>query len=356
MLTTDTDHPGIPIFREYHVLDCQGKKEQKIKDRNQKEDKRQDKGKSDTEERNDIKQGYIRGKLRKKLDSSTEIVILFYNLGGSRSAMHWLLLQDAHILMIQEHRYGEGNLSSAQTFAKAYGWDGIWTAADSYKQGRSGGVAILARAPLMVYKACQDPHARYIQGVIQWTRTHRLVLGTVYGYDSNHPQREEGNSQLYASVTKHIHELGRVPWLIAGDFNMEPREAIQHLPAGNIIHTGNATHNQGHELDYGLRSHNLDQTHIQMSTTFPEEGHYPICFKIPKLNVLQLGQRLRKPKQVPPKEDETVGDMAWNLWNQRAETCLLRMYDCPGQEFTGRGAATMVANTLSALRTATERP
>eukprot|EP00972_Heterocapsa_arctica_P097514 14386367-Heterocapsa_arctica.AAC.1 len=46
----------------------------------------------------------------------------------------------------------------------------------------------------------------------------------IYGLDNGHtnPPPEEGNKLLGARISEHLAKIGRVPWIIGGDWNLEP--------------------------------------------------------------------------------------------------------------------------------------
>eukprot|EP00972_Heterocapsa_arctica_P020669 3048513-Heterocapsa_arctica.AAC.1 len=46
----------------------------------------------------------------------------------------------------------------------------------------------------------------------------------IYGLDTGqtNPTPEEGNQVLRSRITEHLANIGRVPWVIGGDWNLEP--------------------------------------------------------------------------------------------------------------------------------------
>eukprot|EP00972_Heterocapsa_arctica_P098403 14521821-Heterocapsa_arctica.AAC.1 len=46
----------------------------------------------------------------------------------------------------------------------------------------------------------------------------------IYGLDSGqtNPLPEEGNKVLRARISEHLAKIGGVPWIIGGDWNLEP--------------------------------------------------------------------------------------------------------------------------------------
>eukprot|EP00972_Heterocapsa_arctica_P010315 1515765-Heterocapsa_arctica.AAC.1 len=46
----------------------------------------------------------------------------------------------------------------------------------------------------------------------------------IYGLDTGqtYPGPEEGNKVLRTSISEHLATFGRVPWIIGGDWNLEP--------------------------------------------------------------------------------------------------------------------------------------
>ena len=94
-----------------------------------------------------------RGWRESKIQSGRSWKILTMNVGGSRDAIKWAIEQDVQFVLLQEHRQRGGTLAGAQVMCRAAGWNGLWTEAQQTgPHGFSGGVAILARSPLAIYR------------------------------------------------------------------------------------------------------------------------------------------------------------------------------------------------------------
>ena len=90
---------------------------------------------------------------RCKINSSKEWRVMTINIGGGRRALEWALEQDVHIILIQEHRGTKEKVAAYQMLAARYKWNGVWTEAlETSYLGRSGGVAILAKDPILAVK------------------------------------------------------------------------------------------------------------------------------------------------------------------------------------------------------------
>eukprot|EP00972_Heterocapsa_arctica_P047274 6974173-Heterocapsa_arctica.AAC.1 len=65
---------------------------------------------------------------------------------------------------------------------------------------------------------------RLIGASIGWGRKKTMHIMCVYRLDSgqNNPGPEEGNKVLRARISEHLAKIGRVPWIIGGDWNLEP--------------------------------------------------------------------------------------------------------------------------------------
>ena len=96
--------------------------------------------------------------------------------------------------------------------------------------------------------------ARWLHVSIPWTRRRALQVCNLYGYDAGQEQRELKNRELHARAWETIQNLGRVPWVIGGDWNIEPAEAaLPALTGGAALHPGAATTDGCSTLDWSAR-------------------------------------------------------------------------------------------------------
>ena len=124
---------------------------------------------------------------------------------------------------LQEQRHLGPALHASQGLARAAGWHGVRDAAVTPRTcGRSGGTAVLFRLPLPTHRG--DPVARCSVAIAPWTRTTRLHLMSVYGINRPHPDYQTDSIRLQADLQTHLASIGHVPWVLGGDWHMEPSE------------------------------------------------------------------------------------------------------------------------------------
>ena len=146
------------------------------------------------------------------------------NMGGSRLALEWALQQEIHILLIQEHKGTKEKVAAYQTLAIKHKWNGVWTPAlETSATGRSGGVAILARDPILVVKGNGDYDHRWVSAVIPYTRTRAMHIHCIYGWDRSY-EDDGRNAVLGERIQEHITRNGRIPYIVGGDWNQTPEE------------------------------------------------------------------------------------------------------------------------------------
>eukprot|EP00972_Heterocapsa_arctica_P067701 9995913-Heterocapsa_arctica.AAC.1 len=78
--------------------------------------------------------------------------------------------------------------------------------------------------PRTIIKSTLVSDHRLIGASIGWGRKKTLHVMCMYGLDTGqvNPGPEEGNRVLRDRVAEHLAKLGRVPWIIGGDWNVEP--------------------------------------------------------------------------------------------------------------------------------------
>ena len=63
---------------------------------------------------------------------------------------------------------------------------------------------------------------RATTAIIPWTRTAAIHLASVYGAHSLHHDRAAENGRMIGELQEHLAVLGRVQWVLGGDWNMQP--------------------------------------------------------------------------------------------------------------------------------------
>lgn len=106
----------------------------------------------------------------KRLGANRPREIRSVNVGGSRGVFESALGWAGPVLMIQEHRCDAAGLGGWAALARKAGWSGVWApAAAGPRGGASGGLAILARTPLLLLGRGQGE--RWLAGRIRWSRS-----------------------------------------------------------------------------------------------------------------------------------------------------------------------------------------
>ena len=120
---------------------------------------------------------------------------------------------------------------------------------------RSGGVAIIVPSHILITQGVDVPSHRHLHAYIQWSRTRLLHLFNVYAFDVSYPDRLEQNAAIYQRIQTELAQLGRVPWILGGDFNQGPTEDLPgwSRPA-RVAAPLQPTHDFGRTLDWFLHS------------------------------------------------------------------------------------------------------
>ena len=273
-------------------------------------------------------------------------VIRSVNVNGSREAMLNAFAEDGSILLIQEHRLLGCDLPGMQAIAHKAGWHGVWDAATrTLLRGRSGGTAVLTRLPGLIFRG-HKVH-RTTTAIIPWTRHTAMHLVAVYGAHSLHHDRDAENGRMLDEIQEHLAVIGRVPWICAGDWNMEPNDFEQIWSrAGRVRHTAGPTHQFGGNLDWFLTSPQL-QLSEPKAQAMPGTDHVAVWAALAGDQAATLGYRLVSPRgfttsQLKEAKAKLEGqaDMVpdnWTTWTRKAEK-LIR--DASGDKLpgnTGRG-------------------
>ena len=146
------------------------------------------------------------------------------NVSGWGSARTWIREHtSAHVICLQEHHLrSKEDLDQASAWALRQGWKSFWVSAlPGDGSGTRGGVAILARHFLGLHALGHHElvYGRAIGCIVQ------IPGGTSFAISSVYLQHGTGlddhNSGVLAKAGQFVTTSG-LPWLIGGDFNLEP--------------------------------------------------------------------------------------------------------------------------------------
>ena len=210
--------------------------------------------------------------------------IVTNNIGGLQEAWDWIFELDVEILMIQETKLTTDKISGKQLHGYEMGWHGVWEPAlVTEKGGISGGIATLVRQPILIAKGLNPGTHRWHRVSIQWTQATKLHIVNLYGFDCKQEGYLEKNEELHRSIGADLHTLGRVPWVVGGDWNMEPEqiEGTWEI-GGEVVRTYQLTHSHGKELDWFLTSRLMPIADIMQVPEQPFVGHHAIQMNLKK--------------------------------------------------------------------------
>ena len=137
--------------------------------------------------------------------------------------------------------------------AKRKGWAGVWEEAQPRgKQGRSGGIATLVRAPVPIFRTPVGKEGRWHSVVVPWLNGVALHVYNVYGWGSA-VEADLKNDEIGSELEHDIGTLGRAPWLAGGDWSrtLEQAEALW-ADIGTLMIKKTSTHQGGGEKWIGL--------------------------------------------------------------------------------------------------------
>ena len=130
-----------------------------------------------------------------------------------------------HIILLQEHKVlHDEAVAEAQSWAFLVGYTSVWTKAQQGPGGRAvGGTAIFATEQLGLIKPKLgkgvEQHARATIAIAQIPDYGRIVLSSIYGHCNMGAKGD--NLKLITSIPQ-IAESLKLPFLMGGDFNIEP--------------------------------------------------------------------------------------------------------------------------------------
>ena len=320
-------------------------------------------------DRDPIGHGGKKYSIQVRTDNTTEKTrFCTVNVSGSLEFLSNALAIEADVIFIQEHRRRAKDIATWRTAARHKGWHGVWSYADTTDKGAaSGGVAILVRLgrPIFTTPAAND--ARFVGAVISWTRRVKMHLYSVYGYDCGKEDAAGKNRAFHRSISQEITRIGRVPWIMGGDWNITPAEIhLGNVGGLTVLSPGTATADTGSELDWFIT--NMDYGVKKTPEILYDAGvtvHRPVIMEVPRSINGDLGSRLKRPrafkgvlkselKGFEPEPGPVVtlpGDHQdrWREWNEVAEKWLAEKEEAEGDEYRGRGTELgYIKNTVSA--------
>eukprot|EP00972_Heterocapsa_arctica_P096272 14204010-Heterocapsa_arctica.AAC.1 len=65
---------------------------------------------------------------------------------------------------------------------------------------------------------------RLVGAIIGWGGGKSIHIMSIYGHDTGQTNNEDGNQVLRGRVGRHLAAIGRVPWVVGGDWNLQPGE------------------------------------------------------------------------------------------------------------------------------------
>ena len=80
-------------------------------------------------------------------------------------------------------------------------------------------------------------------------------LFNVYAHDISYPNRDDLNARIYEEVQERIARMGRIPWIVGGDFNQEPHDLLPGWSRHSHVFAPHVpTHTFGRVLDWFMVS------------------------------------------------------------------------------------------------------
>eukprot|EP00972_Heterocapsa_arctica_P077982 11498935-Heterocapsa_arctica.AAC.1 len=65
---------------------------------------------------------------------------------------------------------------------------------------------------------------RLVGAVVGWGRTKSIHIMSVYGLDTGQKKCGRGNKVLRGRIARHLAVIGRAPWVVDGNWNLQPGE------------------------------------------------------------------------------------------------------------------------------------
>lgn len=212
---------------------------------------------------------------------------------------------------------------------------------------------MLVRRPIHIVRGGRID--RGTTAVISWTRRSRVHVISVYNAHEGDPQHEDTTRELFAQLQGYVAELGSVPWLAGGDWNLEPRDAEAHWdrrPA-TIHYVGAATHTHGRNIDWMVAGHRAPTWGAE-TYVVPGTDHVGVQVKLQAVDANTLRVRMELPTRIfidkGAKEvnaeyraaiQRSLGEPPadWDTWTHAAEEGILAGMQIPRTSDACRGGA-----------------
>ena len=218
--------------------------------------------------------------------------------------------------------------------------------------GVVGGTAILVRIPLQIHRGTFLP--RCTVAIVPWTRTTRLHVLSLYGHNRSSPDYQTGDTRRLAEVQTYLAGLGSVPWLIGGDWNIEPPDirSFWHRPH-LVVAPAVTTQKFGRILDWFVTGRTIPSV-FHNTQVIPGTDHVAVGLRLRGALRSTLGFRARQPHGIEAKELALLQDPAqrchreayfgtppseWDHWARQAEALLLSAVGVDPKGNQGRGTA-----------------
>ncbi|CAE7235281.1 unnamed protein product [Symbiodinium sp. CCMP2456] len=197
----------------------------------------------------------------------------------------WLQAQRDDVILVQETHLNRPSLQAAVATMHKAGYLMVGGEAMSTgKHGTKGGVAVLTRshlqtkpAQLFVKEGCGFCAAEIrLKGV-------SILLLSLYLKNST-PVHYEPNAEILARLTALLKSYPG-QWLVAGDFNVSPREladtSLVCELGGQVITTGSPTTHGGTEIDFVIASNAIaGMVSVTLDWGAPHRPHASLCIEI----------------------------------------------------------------------------
>ena len=250
--------------------------------------------------------------------------------GSLVNALKLGVFSDCHVIAIQEHHIVASNaLVKAATQAQQLGWCSHFTqAVATTKGGSSAGVGFLWLKSIPVSNIAVHANTpRSCSIDVNIGDLGYVTIFSVYGFDSGHSEHMQHTSNIISEINSKCCTF-RVPFIILGDFNMEPHELIESISSVpircRVIQGGETcfTKSRAATLDYALVSSHFGSIAIQgttLSTTIPTHRPFVLTIKAGhkkvKVKALQLQAKANTIKVFGP---SLCMQHDWKQWHQAA--------------------------------------
>lgn len=165
----------------------------------------------------------------------------------------------ADVLLAQEHRLDGPGLPGMQAAAMGKVWHGIWGPA----LANGNGPLRFWRGPTPIARG--GTLARGTIGVVSWVRRTRLRIASVHDAQAADPGQAGVTAHLLGEWQEYLAGLGNAPWILGGDWNLEPDEVTDHWYRSETALIGiyTATPKLGRNIDWYLGSRRVPVDEVE---------------------------------------------------------------------------------------------